>query len=78
MVRLPFLYLQTMGVCFDCAPVLNVEEAFERVRAKARDEAVNNAYPVAIVWEGEWKFYNAFFAYQNNYDVKEVVSHVVR
>jgi hypothetical protein len=54
-----------------------MQEALSNARTKARQMAVRDGRPVALVLdENEYKLFDAFFAFENHYDVKEVVSHL--
>lgn len=65
-----------MERCTSCLKV-NYDESLKTARDEAKKMAVENGYPVAIVIEGnEYYFYNAFYAYNNYLNVKEVVSHL--
>jgi hypothetical protein len=65
-----------MERCTTCLRVNN-DESLSIARDEARKLAVEKYYPVAIVVEGgEYFFYNAFTAYQNQLNVKEVISHL--
>lgn len=46
-------------------------------RSEAKRLAIATSNPIAIVIEdGEYRLYEAFFAYNNQMNVKEVVSHL--
>lgn len=63
-----------MERCTTCLKV-NYDESLSVARAEARKLAIQNSYPVAIVVDnGEYVFYNAFYAYENHLNVKEVIS----
>lgn len=48
----------------------------DSARTSAKAEAKTRMKPIAIVLEeDQYNLYEAFFAYQNNMPVKEVVSH---
>jgi hypothetical protein len=62
--------------CTSCLRV-NKDESLSIAREEARKYAVEKQYPVAIVEEGgEYIFYNAFYAFENHLNVKEVVSYL--
>lgn len=77
MVRLRLFYFINMSCenCFQGAK--GKDEALSVVRVSAREKAIESGSPIAIVSENsEWVFYDAFYAYSNNLQVKEVVSHL--
>jgi hypothetical protein len=56
---------------------LNKDESLNIAIDEAKKIAIQNSYPVAIVQEnGEYRFYNAFFAYQNSMQVIRVISNL--
>ena len=65
-----------MERCYSCLRV-NRDESLKMAIDEAKKIAVENSYPVAIVEEGEeYHFYNAFFAFENHLNVKQVVSNL--
>ncbi len=65
-----------MERCTTCLKV-NKDESLKTARDEAKILAVKESYPIAIVLEGnEHMFYNAFYAYENHLNVKEVISHL--
>lgn len=65
-----------MQQCTTCFKV-NKDESLQAARDEAKKLAVSQQQPTAIVVEGEdYYFYNAFYAYENHLNVKEVVSHL--
>jgi hypothetical protein len=67
-----------MASCDGCIiSARGMQEALSNARTKARQMAVRDGRPVALVLdENEYKLFDAFFAFENHYDVKEVVSHL--
>jgi hypothetical protein len=64
--------------CENCdSSVRGLQEAYRIAREQAKQKAVDQSRPVAIVLEDSgYKFYDPFYAYQMSMPVKEVISHL--
>jgi hypothetical protein len=62
--------------CSTCIKI-NRDEALSIALKNARDKAIAEQRPIAIVEEGgEYVLYDAFYAYENHMPVKQTVSYL--
>jgi hypothetical protein len=66
------------GGCAGCFESMRgIQQALRVAKEKAKQQAIEQQRPIAIVQENnEYVFYDPFYAYQNRIPVKEVVSHL--